>query len=299
MKKLLLTGGTGFLGRHVRPLLEKQYSVTTCGISSGNDIQCDLSVANPKMDHQYDIVLHAAGKAHFIPKSEEENKAFYDVNYQGTVNLCRALELTGTPETFVFISTIAVYGLVEGTNVDESHPLQGISPYAKSKIMSEEFLSRWCSDHGVNLCILRPPLLVGDNPPGNLGSMIYGIRNGKYLSIAGSKAHKSVLMAEDIGKLIPLLEGKRGVYNVCDDVQPSVRQMEIIISKQLGKSMPIIIPYWLAKCLALIGDMFGTKAIINSNRLSKLTSTLTFSNAKAKKELGWEPMSVIDNFRIC
>lgn len=298
MKKLLLTGGTGFLGRHVKPLLEKEYDVTTCGASAGNDIQCDLSVAQPKLDWQYDIVLHAAGKAHVIPKTIEEEKSFYDINYQGTVNLCKGLEHFGIPETLVFISTIAVYGLTEGQDIDESYPLNGHTPYAKSKIMAEEFLSRWCLDHGVNLCILRPPLLVGSNPPGNLGSMIKGIRSGRYFSIGGGKAQKSVLMAVDIARLLPLLEGKNGIYNVCDDYHPSMRVLEGRISCLLGKSMPRDIPYWLAKCFALIGDCLSDNIPINSNRLRKLTSTLTFSNEKAKQELGWLPLNVLENIRL-
>lgn len=298
MKKLLLTGGSGFLGRHVKPILDKQYEVTTCGVSDGNDIRCDLSVANPKLDYQYDIVLHAAGKAHVIPKTQDEEREFYDANYQGTVNLCKALEISGTPDTFVFISTIAVYGLIQGVNIDESHPLNGASPYAKSKIMAEEYLSKWCSGHGVKLCVLRPPLLVGINPPGNLGSMIRGIRAGRYLSIAGGKARKSVLMAEDIARLIPLLKGKEGIYNICDDYQPTMRDLEGRICSVLGKSIPINIPYWLAKCLALVGDCIGSKAPINSNRLRKLTSTLTFCNEKVKRELGWHPVNVLENIRL-
>lgn len=298
MKRILLTGGTGFLGRHVTPLLEKAYDVTTCGVSIGNDIQCDLSVAGPKLDCQYDIVLHAAGKAHVIPKTKEQEKEFYDVNYQGTVNLCKSLELSGTPETLVFISTIAVYGLTEGRDIDESCPLNGNTPYAESKIMAEAFLSRWCSGYGVNLCILRLPLLVGINPPGNLGSMMKGICSGRYLSIAGGKAQKSVLMAEDIARLIPLLDGKNGIYNVCDDYHPSMRELERSISSLLGKSMPLNIPFWLAKCLALIGECSGNKIPINSNRLVKLTSTLTISNEKAKAELGWQPLNVLENIEV-
>ena len=298
MKILLLTGGTGFLGRHVKPLLEEQYEVASCGLNSKNDIPCDLSKKVPVLNSRYDIVLHAAGKAHVIPKNQDEEREFYDVNYQGTINLCKALEISGTPDTIVFISTIAVYGLAQGVNIDESHPLNGKSPYAKSKIMAEEYLSKWCSEHGVKLCILRLPLLVGINPPGNLGSMIRGIRNGIYLSIAGGMAKKSVLMAEDVGRLIPLLEGKEGIYNICDDCHPSMKELDERICSLLGKSTPVNIPYWLAKCLALVGDCFGSKAPINSNRMRKLTSTLTFCNEKAKKELGWQPLNVLENIRV-
>jgi hypothetical protein len=54
----------------------------------------------------------------------------------------------------------------------------------------------------------------------------------------------------------------------------------------------------VAKGLALIGDLFGSKAPINSDKLDKITKSLTFSNAKAIKDLGWKPLDVIDNFKI-
>ena len=128
--------------------------------------------------------------------------------------------------------------------------------------------------------------------------MINGIKTGKYLSIDRGKARKSVLMFEDINRFIlPLIE-KGGVYNVCDDSQPSFRELEILISKQLGKKTPISIPYWMAKSMALVGDLLGNKAPINSLKLSKITESLTFSNEKAKRELNWKPLNVLENFRI-
>ena len=66
----------------------------------------------------------------------------------------------------------------------------------------------------------------------------------------------------------------------------------------MKKSLPLSIPYWLAKGMALIGDFLGKKAPINSLKLDKIAKSLTFSNEKAIRELGWKPMSVMDNFRI-
>ena len=106
------------------------------------------------------------------------------------------------------------------------------------------------------------------------------------------------MMAEDIANLVVLAEDKGGVYNVCDDVHPSYRQLSDSIAKQLGKRPPISIPYWIAWCLAKLGDCMGKKSPFNSYRLEKLTKPATFSNEKAKKELGWKPLSVIDNFKI-
>ena len=298
MEKLLFTGGTGFLGKNVMPILTQKYEVTTCGITPDDMIKANLAKEVPSLPERYDVVLHACGKAHVVPKTEAEKQAFYDVNYQGTVNLCKALENTGIPKALVFISTVAVYGCEYGDMITEEHPLNGESPYAKSKIMAEMFLTEWCEKKGVKLSILRPSLLAGKNAPGNLGAMVKGIKKGYYMNIAGGKVIKSILMAEDIARLIPLLEEKGGVYNVCDTCQPSFGEISVSIAKQLGKNKPLNIPYWMALCMAKVGDLLGSKAPINSYKLEKMTKSLTFSNEKARKELDWEPLDVLENYKI-
>lgn len=298
MKKLLFTGASGFLGYNIRPILEKSYDVHTIGLTDDDDIRFNIAKDVPPINTHYDIVLHAAGKAHTVPKTEAEKQVFFDVNYQGTVNLCKALEKAGTPKTLIFISTVAVYGCEYGELIDETHPLNGDTPYAKSKIMAEEYLTKWCLDNNVRLGILRPSLLAGQNAPGNLGAMVNGIRKGFYMNIAGGKVKKSVLMAEDIARLIPLLEQKGGIYNVCDTRQPSFGEISISVAKQLGKGKPLNIPYWMAWCMAKVGDLLGSRAPINSYKLEKMTKSLTFSNEKAKHELGWEPLDVLENYKI-
>ena len=298
MKKLLFTGGTGFLGKNVMPILTQMYEVTTCGITSDDIIKANLVKEVPVLPEKYDVVLHAAGKAHVVPKTDEEKQAFYDVNYTGTIHLCDALEKVGAPKALIFISTVAVYGCEFGENIDEHHPLNGNTPYADSKIKAEEYLTRWCLDHQVRLSILRPSLLAGKNAPGNLGAMVNAIKKGFYMNIAGGKVVKSILMAEDIARLIPLLEEKGGIYNVCDTRQPSFGDISASVAKQLGKHRPISIPYWMAWCMAKVGDLLGSKAPINSYKLEKMTQSLTFSNQKARKELGWEPLDVLENYKI-
>lgn len=299
MNKLLFTGASGFLGYNILPILHKEYeTVHTMGLGQEDDIKINLAKDVPPINTQYDIVLHACGKAHVVPRTPEEEKAFYDVNYEGTRNLCAALEKAGVPKALVFISTVAVYGCECGELISEDYPLNGDTPYAKSKIMAEEFLTKWCSENGVVLGILRPSLLAGKNAPGNLGAMVNGIRKGFYLNIAGGKVRKSVLMAEDIARLIPLLIEKGGVYNVCDTNQPTFGEISASVAKQLGKRKPLSIPYWMAWCMAKVGDLFGSKAPINSYKLEKMTQDLTFSNDKARKELNWEPLDVLDNYAV-
>ena len=298
MEKLLFTGGTGFLGKNVMPILEKHYEVTTCGITPNDMIKANFVTDIPNLPQKYDVVLHACGKAHIVPKTEVEKQAFFDVNYTGTKHLCEALEKVGVPKALVFISTVAVYGCDYGNLITEEHPLNGDTPYAKSKIMAEEFLTEWCKKNGVVLGILRPSLLAGKNAPGNLGAMVNGVRKGFYMNIAGGKVVKSILMAEDIAHIMPSLVVKGGIYNVCDTRRPSFGELSISVAKQLGKGKPMNIPYWVAWCMAKVGDLLGNKAPINSYKLEKMTKSLTFSNEKACKELAWKPMDVLSNYKI-
>ena len=298
MKKLLFTGASGFLGNNIRHILEKSYEVHTIGLTDDDDIKINLAKEVPPIKMHYEMVLHAAGKAHSVPMTEAEKQVFYDVNYQGTVNLCSALEEAGIPSSLIFISSVAVYGCEFGEEITEEHPLEGTTPYAESKIMAEKYLTDWCAKNNVVLGILRPSLLAGRKPVGNLGDMVSGIKKGFYLNIAGGKVKKSILMAEDIANLLPLLEEKGGIYNVCDTYQPTFGELSASVARQLGKHKPISIPYWMAWCMAKVGDLLGSNAPINSYKLEKMTKSLTFSNAKARRELGWEPLDVLTNYRI-
>ena len=295
---LLFTGASGFLGNNIIHLLNGTYNIISVGLSPQDNYLVDIATDIPTFTDAFDVVFHAAGKAHSVPKTEAEKRLFFDVNIQGTKNLCTALERSGIPKAFIFISTVAVYGCDSGENITEEYPLNGTTPYALSKIKAEKYLEEWCAMYNVKLSILRPSLIVGPNPPGNLGAMIHGIKSGKYVSIAGGKAKKSVLMVQDIANLIPLLIEKGGTYNVCDSYQPSFRELELVVCRQLNKKRPLSIPYWFAKTMAIVGDYLGERAPINSLKLRKITHSLTFSNEKAMRELGWKPMNVLRNFQI-
>ena len=298
MKKLLFTGASGFLGYNILSILKESYLVDTVGLTDDDSIKINIAKDVPRLSSHYDVVLHAAGKAHTVPKTKAEEQVFYDVNFKGTIHLCDALEVAGVPKSFIFISTVAVYGCESGDLIDESHPLKGTSPYADSKKKAEKYLIDWCNERNVNLTILRPSLLAGHKAPGNLGSMVEGIKKGFYLNIAGGKVKKSILMAEDIARLLPLVEEKSGIYNVCDSYQPSFGELSKSVAKQLGKRQPMNIPFWMAWCMAKVGDLLGSKAPINTYKLKKMTESLTFSNEKARKELGWEPLDVLTNYKI-
>jgi len=296
--KILMTGATGFLGKVIRKELTGQgYEILTLGKQSNNTFRIDLAQGDFELSNpgNIDIVIHAAGKAHSVPRTKEEEQEFFDVNFEGTKNFCNALTAGKIKtDSLVFISTVAVYGLDKGEFIKEEHPLLGNTPYAKSKIQAEQWLQDWAGRNSIKLAVLRLPLVAGPNPPGNLGAMIKGIGSGKYLSIGEATAKKSVVWAGDVARIIPVVAGKGGIYNLADGYDPSFGELEMGLARALKLKKVKKVPYWFAKLLAIAGDLLGKRAPINSDKLRKITSTLTFDSGKAARQLNWQPTPVLN-----
>ena len=288
--KILLTGSNGFLGKYIQSeLVSQKIEFIGVGRSTENDVVCDLSNEVPLFAESlnYDMVVHNAGKAHLVPQNEAEGKVFYDVNVGGTEKLLEGLmSLKNKPKCFVFVSTVAVYGLEVGENINETHSLNGNSPYAKSKIEAEKLVQDWCLDNGVNCVILRLPLVVGENAPGNLGAMERAIKKGYYFRLGSGNARRSMVNAVDVAKLIPGLLNKNGIYNITDGLHRSFAEMDTFLAKKHGKTVKKI-PDWMGKLIAKLGD-FVPGFPLNSYRLGKLEQSLTFNDDKARQELDWK-----------
>lgn len=292
----LVTGANGFLGRILVENLDQPYQTLS---RTNAQHKVDLSREVPSFAVPPDIVVHAAGKAHSTPKTAAEAQAFFDVNLTGTRNLIEGLEQAPTlPQAVIFISTVAVYGRDTGSDIAETHPLEGSSPYALSKRQAEAFLQSWGRDRGVRIGILRLPLVVGPNPPGNLGAMIRGLKTGRYLRIGAGDTRKSVVLAADIAAILPALAEKGGVYNLSDGHHPSFAELEAVICRQLGRPLPKTLPLPLARALGRVGDLLGERSPVTSATVEKMTSDLTFDDGKARKTLDWRPRRALDYLEV-
>lgn len=298
-QKILITGGTGFLGEQiVKGLRSRGCRTYSLGRSPDNDIVSDLAFKPPSFQTDFDIVVHAAGRAHVEKKTEREKDLFYKINVQGTRNLLSGLEKRSIPLAFIFISSVAVYGKESGEMIKETEPLLAKDPYGLSKICAENIIIKWCELNNVVWTIYRLPLIAGPNPPGNLKSMIYSIERGYYFNVGGGYARKSIVMAEDIAEIIFRVPLVGGTYNLTDGFHPSVYEIAKHIALQLNKKNPKNMPLILAKILAIIGDILGIKSPINSLKLKKLLSNLTYDDSKARKIIGWEPTSFLSAYKI-
>lgn len=292
-KSILITGSTGFLGRTLLNSLKNKCEVSELDKPNGvNTIRLEKQI--PKFQKSFDLVIHAAWKAHVYSKHKIDKEQYFNTNVNGTINLLKGLENSHIPKSFIFISSVSVYGLTSGENIKESTALNASDEYGKNKIQAEILIQKWCNKHKVVCSILRLPLIVGSNPPGNLGSMINGIRKGYYFNIGGGIAKKSMVMAEDISESILRISEIGGIYNLTDGFHPNFFQLSNEIAIILKKPKPKNIPLYLAWLIAKFGDIFGSSAIINSDKLKKIISTLTFDDSKARKEFGWSPKPILD-----
>jgi nucleoside-diphosphate-sugar epimerase len=139
--------------------------------------------------------------------------------------------------------------------------------------------------------------LIGENPIGNLESMINGIQSGYFFNICGIAPKKSMVLAEDVANVILRAARVGGVYNLTDGYNPSIVELSNLISRQLGKKEPLYLPFWLIKILAMLGDLLGFN-FFNSSKLDKITTDLTFNDSKARNAFGWNPTPVLKGFNI-
>lgn len=293
----LITGSNGFLGRILSISLINNIELSTLSRSKA-DYSVDLSNEIPVFKKPFNIVIHAAGKAHSVPKIDFEKNEFNQVNIFGTKNLLEGLTKSGVPKYFVFISSVSVYGKDFGIGIDENAALRALDPYGISKIKAEKIVLDWCKQHQVICTILRLPLVVGPNPPGNLGSMINGINKGYYLNVAGGSAKKSMVLASDVAEFVLKASEVGGIYNLTDGYHPTLFELSNTIAKQLGKKPPLGMPFWFAKLIAFFGDLIGEIVPFNSRKLRKMNTSLTFDDSKARLFFGWNPTPVLENLKI-
>ena len=302
---VLLTGASGFLGSRIYREIIQQHAVTTLGRTpiGSQHIRCDLTQTIPvSLPGPYDVIVNSAGKAHSVPRSAIERTDYERVNVYGIVRLLSMLEQLPTlPKAFVHISTVLVYGRSEGQSLTEMTPPDANDAYGLSKVMAEDVVRSWAKRNGVCLTILRLPLVVAENPRGNLAAMTKALRRGYYVHIGKGSARRSMVRADDVAAVIIRAAEIGGTFNLTDGCHPSVREVEESIARQVGKKSRLSVPLKLAKVLAYVGDginaLVGRRFPLDSIALQKLTHSLTFSDELARKQLEWNPRPVLDLFR--
>jgi nucleoside-diphosphate-sugar epimerase len=278
-KRVLVTGGNGYLGRHLVQQLEVLgASVFIVDMQAGRkknsfvvDITAKEKLAEVVRKIQPEVIYHLAASL-----KRDRDFACHDVvmkiNYEGTYNLLSALK--DIPyEQLVFSSTSEVYGGNKAPFNEKQLPLPA-SPYSLSKVCAEQLISTWSELHQKNFTILRLFNFFGRDMPANffIPQLINSLRNEDTFKMTKGKQARDFLHVEDVVQALILAgtkkQARKNIYNVSSAKSVTLLQLVKEVKKRL-KSKCVIDAGALAYRENEIWNMVG-------------------SNLKIKKELGFK-----------
>ncbi len=167
MKRILITGKDSYIGTNFKNYLEvypEEYEVVELDVRDESWKNYDFT--------PYDVVFHVAGIAHI--KEVKENEAlYYKVNRDLVIELAKKAKVAGVTQ-FIFMSSMSVYGINQGVINLDTKPKPN-TYYGKSKYEAELKLNE-LEDNGFKICVVRPPMVYGDNSPGNLTKLIKAVK---------------------------------------------------------------------------------------------------------------------------
>lgn len=186
--KIHLTGGHGFLGRWIVPLLREAHEVEvsdrdSMDVTDFERVCATLSASRP------DAVIHLAALCGAKPSRERPHE-FFAVNAQGAVHVLEACRRAGVPR-FLLASSLTVHG--SGAEArDENSPFAPRHPYAVSKVAAEFAARNYCQDFGLSVTVVRPTLVVGENykEPHAVGDFVATVLRGDNIVLFGDGHHR-------------------------------------------------------------------------------------------------------------
>ena len=235
--EILVTGATGFLGRHLVRALESQGHVVRQHSSAAGDIAgCSLPMEG--VSH----VFHLAAKS-YVPESWQNPGSFYHTNVMGTVNV---LEHCRQNHSALILMSSYVYGQPQRLPIAEDQPLVAANPYAHTKILAEETARFYEQRFGITLLIVRPFNIYG---PGQRGSFLIPSIVRQVLDPAAEVVRVQDLRPKRdylyIGDAIEFLVSSlraeaHGIFNLGSGHSASVADVVQLVQNAVGVSKPVV-----------------------------------------------------------
>lgn len=264
-KKILVTGGAGFIGSHLTPrLLDKGYAVVVFDNLSSGKIEnlsgvrdhpsfsfnlgdvCDKGAVDEAL-RKVDAIVHLAALVD-ISTSVAHPYETHEVNVTGTLNVLQEAAKNGVKKC-VFASSTAVYGNAKNLPVKEDTVLKPISPYAASKAAGEAYCSAFSSCYGLSTVALRFFNVYGlrdENSPysGVITKFLRKAVNGEELIVEGDgeQTRDFIHVSDVVSAIIFALEseGLKGeIFNVCTGVPTSINQLVDTLRLVTGRELCI------------------------------------------------------------
>lgn len=295
--KFLVTGANGFVGSALVAALHQRSQFVRCAVRALTD-QCDEteSAVVGNIDGQtdwrdvlcgIDVVIHLAARVHVMRETAVDPLAeFLEVNLHGTVNLARQAVRAGV-KRLVYVSSIKVNGeSTEAQPFSESDNPNPQGPYAVSKWQAEQALQRIAQETGLEVVIVRPPLIYGSGVKGNFIKLLAAIDKGIPLPLAGARNPRSLLYVGNLADALitcathPAAVGK--TYLVCDGEDVSAASLTEKIAQALNRKSR---SFYLPPCLL----RFAASVMGRSNQIDRLLGSLRVNDKKIRSELAWVP----------
>lgn len=291
--RVLLTGASGFLGRHLSVVLREKHDVLSA-VRATPSVCCDF-VAMGEISAITDwsetlagrqVVIHAAARAHVLNESAADPLAeFRKVNTAATLTLATQAADAGV-KRFIFISSIGVNGNQSMAPFTESSPPAPHDPYAISKYEAEEGLREIANQLGMPVTIIRPPLVYGPNATGNFCRLVRWISKGIPLPLGAIHNQRSLVALDNLVDFIITCIDHPAAANqtflVADGEDLSTTDLLRRVGQAMGKPARLIpVPMGLLKAGA---GVLGKKAIAQ-----QLCGNLQVDISKAREVLGWTP----------
>jgi len=278
MKKITITGATGFVGTNLKNYLKTSYEINAMSVRYLPETQFKI---------KGDAIIHLAGKAHDIKKVSQPSE-YYEANFELTKQIFEAF-LISKLTVFIFMSTVkAVADEVKGILTENSNP-NPKTHYGIAKHQAEEYILSQQLPEGKRVYILRPCMIHGPGNKGNLNLLYRLVAKGLPWPLGAFENQRSFLSIENlcfvIKEMLENISIPSGVYQVADDMSLSTNKLIELLGNSLDKKSSIwAIPVYWIRGGAKFGDIFHLP--FNSERLQKLTEDYAVSNEKIVKAIG-------------
>lgn len=272
MNNVAVTGASGFIGSHLLAHLDERGIAYSALKRTHDDF-----IYPPGWD-EADAVVHLA--AHVSVKKNTETNLSY------TRKIAQKAAASNVSH-FIFISSVNVLGEYSGSKpFDENSPYNPLNDYSVAKMNAELELKRVFQETGVNLTIIRPPLVYGTGVKGNFRALTRLINLTPVLPVGGVRTERSFCSANNLCDLIiTCLHNEKSygqTFLASDDNDVATVDFIRLICRSMRKTCFIIpVPYFLMYLAGLVTS--------RTSAVTKLYSSLILDISHTKETLGWRP----------